>query len=93
MSMDPAVGDFQRADVLVEGKKIVAVRQNITAGDASVLDALAAAYASAGAFDRAVTTARAAVVAAGPAGLSELAAEIRTRITLYERKEAVVINP
>ena len=39
MSMDPAVGDFQRADVLVEGKKIVAVRQNITAGDASVLDA------------------------------------------------------
>jgi len=39
MSMDPAVGDFQRADVLVEGKKIVAVGPNITAGDASVLDA------------------------------------------------------
>jgi tetratricopeptide (TPR) repeat protein len=61
--------------------------------DASVLDALAAAYASAGAFDRAVTTARAAVAAAGPAGLPELEAEIRTRITLYEQKEAVVINP
>jgi 5-methylthioadenosine/S-adenosylhomocysteine deaminase len=39
MSMDPAVGDFQRADVLVEGKKIVAVGPNIAAGDASVLDA------------------------------------------------------
>ena len=38
MSMDPAVGDFQRADVLVEGKKIVAVGPNIIAGDASVLD-------------------------------------------------------
>jgi cytosine/adenosine deaminase-related metal-dependent hydrolase len=39
MSMDPAVGDFQRADVLVEGKKIVAVGPHITAGDASVIDA------------------------------------------------------
>jgi cytosine/adenosine deaminase-related metal-dependent hydrolase len=29
MSMDPKVGDFVRADVLVEGKKIVAVRPNI----------------------------------------------------------------
>ena len=26
MSMDPQVGDFVKADVLVEGKKIVAVR-------------------------------------------------------------------
>src|SRR5262245_50059332 len=29
MSMDPAVGDFVKADVLVEGKRIVAVRPNI----------------------------------------------------------------
>ena len=29
MSMDPAVGDFVKADVLVDGKKIVAVRPNI----------------------------------------------------------------
>ena len=29
MSMDPAVGDFVKADVLVEGKKIAAVRPNI----------------------------------------------------------------
>jgi len=29
MSMDPAVGDFVKADVLVDGKKIAAVRPNI----------------------------------------------------------------
>src|SRR5258708_570521 len=35
MSMDPSVGDFPQADVLVEGKKIVAVGPNLHAGDAS----------------------------------------------------------
>jgi 5-methylthioadenosine/S-adenosylhomocysteine deaminase len=39
MSMDPEVGDFPRADVLVEGKKIVAVGPNLRAGDAGVIDA------------------------------------------------------
>jgi 5-methylthioadenosine/S-adenosylhomocysteine deaminase len=39
MSMDPAVGDFAQADVLVEGKKIVAVGRNLQAGGASVIDA------------------------------------------------------
>jgi len=39
MSMDPAVGDFARADVLVEGKKIIAVGPNIDARGASVIDA------------------------------------------------------
>ena len=39
MSMDPAVGDFAQADVLVEGKTILAVRPNIAAGDADVIDA------------------------------------------------------
>ena len=61
--------------------------------DASVLDALAAAYAASGAFDRAVATARAAMAAAGPAGLPALETEIRSRITLYEQKQAVVITP
>jgi len=60
--------------------------------DAAVLDALAAAYAAAGAFDRAVTTAQAALAAASAAGLSNLAAEIRVRSGLYEKKQAV-INP
>jgi 5-methylthioadenosine/S-adenosylhomocysteine deaminase len=39
MSMDPNIGDFGKADVLVEGKKIVAVGANIDAGDAAVIDA------------------------------------------------------
>ena len=39
MSMDPAVGDFERADVLVEGKKIVAVGPTVNARDAPVIDA------------------------------------------------------
>jgi 5-methylthioadenosine/S-adenosylhomocysteine deaminase len=39
MSMDPDVGDFEVADVLVEGKKIVAVRADINAAGADVIDA------------------------------------------------------
>jgi cytosine/adenosine deaminase-related metal-dependent hydrolase len=39
MSMDPLVGDFAQADVLVEGKKILAVGPNIHAGTADVIDA------------------------------------------------------
>jgi 5-methylthioadenosine/S-adenosylhomocysteine deaminase len=39
MSMDPHVGDFAQADVLVEGKKILAVRPNLHARDAGEIDA------------------------------------------------------
>src|SRR3954447_1373956 len=39
MSMDSKVGDFPQADVLVEGKKIVAVGRNLFAGGADVIDA------------------------------------------------------
>ena len=39
MSMDSAVGDFAEADVLVEGRKIVAVGRNLQAGGAAVVDA------------------------------------------------------
>jgi cytosine/adenosine deaminase-related metal-dependent hydrolase len=39
MSMDPQVGDFAQADVLVEGKKILAIRPNLSAGAADVIDA------------------------------------------------------
>ena len=38
LSFDPAVGDFEKADVLIEDKKIVAVRPDISA-DATVIDA------------------------------------------------------
>lgn len=39
MSMDPKVGDFPQADVLIEGKKIVAVGPSLHAGGATVIDA------------------------------------------------------
>jgi 5-methylthioadenosine/S-adenosylhomocysteine deaminase len=39
MSMDPKVGDFPKADVLVEGKKILAVGPNLHAGGADEIDA------------------------------------------------------
>src|SRR2546430_5086990 len=38
-SMDPAVGDFVKADVLVEGKKILAVGPNLHAGGAGEIHA------------------------------------------------------
>ena len=39
MSMDPKIGDFPKADVLVEGKKILAVGPNLQAGGADEIDA------------------------------------------------------
>ena len=39
LSMDPAVGDFDEADILIEGKKIVSVGRNLSADDAAVIDA------------------------------------------------------
>ncbi len=55
--------------------------------DPSVLDALAAAYAAAGQFDRAVSTARAAVQAATRGAVPALAADIRRRLALYEDRK------
>src|SRR6185295_3125418 len=39
MSMDPAVGDIVRGDVLVEGKRILAVGRNLHAGGAEEIEA------------------------------------------------------
>jgi cytosine/adenosine deaminase-related metal-dependent hydrolase len=39
LSMDPNVGDFPRADVLIEGKKILALGPNLDASDAAIVDA------------------------------------------------------
>jgi 5-methylthioadenosine/S-adenosylhomocysteine deaminase len=39
LTLDRAVGDFERADVLVEGGKISAVQANISAPNAEVIDA------------------------------------------------------
>src|SRR6476619_3921077 len=38
LSLDPKVGDFEQADVLIEGKTIAAVGPNLNAGDALVVD-------------------------------------------------------
>src|SRR3954468_9073107 len=39
MSMDPTVGDLPKGDILVEGKKILAIAPNINAGNADFIDA------------------------------------------------------
>ncbi len=39
LSLDPKVGNFTKADVLIEGTKIAAVRPNLSAADAEVIDA------------------------------------------------------
>ncbi|HEX5938679.1 MAG TPA: amidohydrolase family protein [Actinomycetota bacterium] len=39
LSLDPAVGDFANADVLIEGDRIVEVGSNLSNGDAEVIDA------------------------------------------------------
>ncbi len=39
MSLDPQVGDFAQADVLVDGEKILAVGPNLQAGGAAEIDA------------------------------------------------------
>jgi imidazolonepropionase-like amidohydrolase len=39
LSLDKAVGDFEQADVLIEGQEISAVRPNISAPNAQVIDA------------------------------------------------------
>ncbi|MEJ8572015.1 amidohydrolase family protein [Microbaculum marinum] len=39
LSMDPEVGDFENADVLIEGSRIVAIGPNLDVGDAEVIEA------------------------------------------------------
>lgn len=39
LTMDPAVGDFARGDVLLDGSRIVEIGANIEAGNAAVIDA------------------------------------------------------
>lgn len=55
--------------------------------DPAVLNTLAAAYAAAGAFDRAVSTAREALALAHAAGAGELAREIAALLDLYAQRK------
>jgi tetratricopeptide (TPR) repeat protein len=64
-----------------------ALRESGEAARPELLDTLAAAYAEAGDFTRATETARAAADAADKASNPKLAAQIRQRLTLYEKKQ------
>ena len=74
---NPELGTARQAVSLAERAAQLTRHQ-----DASVLDALAAAYAAAGRFPQAVTTARAAL-ALLPSSQSELAVSIQQRLDLY----------
>ncbi|MDR1990989.1 MAG: tetratricopeptide repeat protein [Acidobacteriaceae bacterium] len=56
----------------------------------SIADTLAAAYAAAGNFDRAVSTAEEAVASAEALKMQSLAADIRARLDLYQHRQAYV---
>src|SRR5204863_3020631 len=38
LSLDPKVGDFEKADVLIDGKQIAQIAPTVSAGDAEVVD-------------------------------------------------------
>jgi Tfp pilus assembly protein PilF len=80
---DPTLRDARQAVELAE----LADRQT-DHRDIAALDALAAAYASAGRFPDAVAAARAGVAAAETAGLAHIAAQFRERLQLYQEGRA-----
>jgi hypothetical protein len=82
---DPAVRQPEEAVRLAERAAAISGRR-----DAAVLDALAASYASARQFDRAVQTAREAMQVADAAGMQALWVEIRERLKLYEQQKPFV---
>src|SRR5580704_5520589 len=38
LSLDPRVGDFEKADILIDGKRIAEVAPTVSAGDAEIVD-------------------------------------------------------
>jgi len=79
---DPALRNPGQAIQLAERAAALTHRRDLAA-----LDALAAAYAAAGRFDDAVTTAQTAVDSAVAAGRGDIAAQFRDRLALYQRRE------
>jgi tetratricopeptide (TPR) repeat protein len=79
---DAALRDAGQAIHLAERAVTLTARRDLTA-----LDALAAAYASAGLYDDAVATARAAVDLAVEMGQTGLAAQFRARLAQYRRRQ------
>jgi len=83
---DKTIREPAEAIRLAERAAILTDRLN-----ADALDALAAAYASAGRFDEAVSTATAAAVLASQDGAVDRAAQIRSRIELYKSKTPFIV--
>ena len=80
---DAALRNPEQAIQLAERAAALTRRRDLAA-----LDALAAAYAAAGRFDDAVTTAQAAVDSAVAGGQIDIAAQFRERLALYQRRES-----
>jgi tetratricopeptide (TPR) repeat protein len=79
-----AQADLRDAALAIElGERAVSLTSR---RDVSALDALAAAYASAGRFDDAVGVARRGVELATTAGMEAVAVQFRVRLALYEQR-------
>ncbi len=72
---DEAIGMAERADASTSGRNV------------GVLDALAAAYASAGRYDEAVATIERGIKIATDGRSEAIAAQLRTRLDLYRRRQ------
>lgn len=85
---DPALRDPAEAIRLSEQADAATRHQDVI-----VLDALAAAYASAGRYDAAVGVARAGLDRAVASGRNDVAAQFRLRIELYQKRQPLVLPP
>ncbi len=77
-SADPAMRDGREAVALAERAQEISGKQ-----DPALLDALAAAYAEDGQFDKAVSAAEQALALAEAEGNPEMAASVSSRLSLY----------
>jgi tetratricopeptide (TPR) repeat protein len=79
------------------GPEAIALATRYISGDgkgrADAFDTLAAAYAEAGRFEDAVTTARDAIALAEKAGQPQFAEQVRGRLALYERRQPYRDDP
>jgi 5-methylthioadenosine/S-adenosylhomocysteine deaminase len=80
MSLDPKIGDWAQADVLVEGKKILAVGPNLHAGGAAEIDATGRIVMP-GFIDTPTTSSRPCCAAFSPTGCSCQAPRVGTSTT------------
>jgi tetratricopeptide (TPR) repeat protein len=79
---DPKVRDVAEAIVLAERAAELTHYKDI-----AILDTLEVAYAAAGQFDRAITTAQTAIALASAAQDAELVKQIRKRVELYKQSK------